>query len=85
MDSGQYWAWQSEGLCKFAQSHETLYTDVDKDIIISFQTGAKASGHLQWHIGQFIVDTGQNNFEGLKANSHFVWHDGQWAIEMVTG
>ena len=35
-------------------------TDVDKDIIIPLLTCAKASGHLQWHTGQFIVDTGQH-------------------------
>ena len=35
-------------------------TDVDKDIIIPLLTCPKASGHLQWHTGQFIVDTGQH-------------------------
>ena len=45
-----------------------LCTDVDKDIIIPFLTCAKASGHLQWHTGQFIVDTGQiSKYEIRKA------------------
>ena len=35
-------------------------TVVDEDVIIPFLTCVKASGHLQWHTGQFIVDTGQH-------------------------